>query len=56
MSTLEVNVPIATAAPGRTICASTTAISASASDCATAPAIVTGAMAPASVKGVTTSP
>ena len=46
MSTFEVNVPIAQGAPGRITCASTTALSASARLCATAPAIVTGAMAP----------
>ena len=53
MSTFEVKVPMAQAQPGATHWKSATADSASAIDCATAPAIVTGAMAPASVKGVT---
>ena len=53
MSTLEVKAPIITGAPGRTTCNSAIAASASATDCATAPASVTGAIAPASVNGVT---
>ena len=55
MSTLEVKVPITHGAPGLITCSSTIAASASATDCATAPAIVTGAIAPASVNGVTTT-
>ena len=39
--------------PGRTYWNSAMAQSASASDCATAPAMVTGAIAPARVKGET---
>ena len=53
MSTLEVKVPIMQATPGRITCRRAMAASASAIDCTTAPAIVTGAIAPASVKGVT---
>ena len=53
MSTLEVKVPIMQATPGRTTCRRAMAASASAIDWTTAPAMVTGAMAPASVKGVT---
>ena len=53
MSTFEVKVPIMQATPGRTTCSSAMAASASAIDCTTAPAMVTGAMAPASVNGVT---
>ena len=56
MSTFEVKVPITQGAPGLMYCASAMAISPSARLCATAPAMVTGAMAPASVKGVTTRP
>jgi len=55
MSTFEVKVPIAQGQPGATYWNSAMAESASVSDCATAPAMVTGAMAPASVKGVTTT-
>jgi len=55
MSTFDVNVPIATGQPGLMYCSSATAASASAKDKVTAPDIVTGAMAPASVKGVTTT-
>ena len=52
ISTFEVNVPIAQAATGQIYCANATAQSASAIDWAT----VTGAIAPASVNGVTISP
>ncbi len=55
MSTLLVNVPMATGQPGRMYCSKAMADSASAIDRATAPARVTGAMAPARVKGVTTT-
>jgi hypothetical protein len=55
MSTFEVNVPIATGQPGAIHCSSAMAASPSARLSATAPDIVTGAMAPASVKGVTTT-
>ena len=53
MSTFEVKVPITQGQPGLTHWNSAIADSASATDSATAPAIVTGAMAPASVNGVT---
>ena len=53
MSTFEVKVPIATGQPGAMYCNSAMADSASARLSATAPASVTGAMAPAKVKGVT---
>jgi hypothetical protein len=55
MSTFEVKVPMATGQPGLMYCSSAIAASASAIDSATAPAMVTGAIAPASVKGVTTT-
>ncbi len=55
MSTFEVKVPIATGHPGAMYCRSATAAKASAIDKATAPDIVTGAIAPARVKGVTTT-
>jgi hypothetical protein len=55
MSTFEVKVPIATGQPGAIHCSSAMAASPSARLSATAPAIVTGAIAPASVKGVTTT-
>ncbi len=55
MSTFEVKVPIIEGEPGATYCWSAMADRASAIDSATAPAIVTGAIAPASVKGVTTT-
>src|SRR5215469_11733307 len=53
MSTLEVKLPYMTGAPGRTICDSVMPNSASACASVRAPGMVTGAMAPASVKGVT---
>ena len=53
MSTLEVKAPYMTGAPGRTSCVSTTPNSASAFCCASAPASVTGLIAPISVNGVT---
>ena len=53
ISTLEVNVPITHGAPGLIYWARATTHKASAIDCATAPAIVTGAIAPAKVNGVT---
>ncbi len=52
MSTFEVKLPYATGAPGLTICASVNPASASACASVNAPAMVTGAIAPASVKGV----
>ena len=52
MSTLDVKPPYTTGAPGRTICVKAMPASASAFCCARAPAIVTGAIAPASVNGV----
>ena len=55
MSTFEVKVPIATGQPGAMYCKSAMAAKASASDKVTAPAMVTGAIAPARVKGVTTT-
>jgi hypothetical protein len=54
MSTLEVNPPYITGAPGFTVCTKVMPPRASAFCCATAPARVIGAIAPASVKGVTT--
>ena len=54
MSTLLVKPPYATGAPGRTSCVKAMPASASAFCCATAPTIVTGAIAPASVNGVIT--
>ena len=53
MSTLEVKAPYITGAPGRTSCVSTMPNSASAFCCASAPASVTGLIAPISVNGVT---
>src|SRR4028119_98696 len=53
MSTFEVKVPIMQGQPGATHWNSAIADSASATESATAPAIVTGAIAPASVDGVT---
>src|SRR3984957_17016668 len=52
MSTLEVKLPYTTGAPGRTICDSTVPASASAGASVSAPATVTGAIAPARVNGV----
>ena len=52
MSTLDVKLPYTTGAPGRVICASVRPASASACASVSAPAIVTGAIAPASVNGV----
>ena len=52
MSTFEVKLPYMTGAPGRTICARVMPKSASACARVSAPAMVIGAMAPASVKGV----
>ena len=52
MSTFEVKLPYTIGAPGRTICASVRPASASACASVSAPAIVTGAMAPARVNGV----
>ena len=54
MSTFEVKLPYTTGAPGFTICASVRPASASACASVSAPAMVTGAMAPASVNGVMT--
>ena len=54
MSTLEVKPPYITGTPGRTIWVSTMPSIASACCCTSAPASVTGLMAPASVKGVIT--
>ena len=56
ISTLEVKVPIAHPTPGFMYWASAMALRPSAIDCATAPAIVTGAIAPARVNGVTIKP
>ena len=53
MSTFEVKVPIATGQPGLMYCSKAIAASPSARLSATAPDIVTGAIAPARVKGVT---
>ena len=53
MSTLEVKDPIAQGTPGLTHCSSTMAASPSATNWVTAPASVTGAIAPARVNGVT---
>ncbi len=53
MSTLEVNEPYITGAPGRTSCVSATPASTSAFISVSAPASVAGAIAPASVNGVT---
>src|SRR6185312_11710801 len=53
MSTLEVKLPYMTGVPGRTACVSVMPSSASACARVRAPAIVIGAMAPASVNGVT---
>ena len=55
MSTFEVKEPSATGQPGLMYCSSASAASPSATNCTTAPASVTGAMAPESVKGVTTT-
>ncbi len=54
MSTFEVKPPYITGTPGRTICVSTIPAIASACCCTSAPASVTGLIAPASVKGVMT--
>ena len=54
ISTLEVKPPYTTGEPGRTIWQNAMPASASAFCCASAPAIVTGAIAPASVNGVIT--
>ena len=54
MSTLEVKPPYITGTPGRTIWVSTMPASASACCCDSAPASVTGLIAPASVNGVMT--
>ena len=53
MSTFEVNDPMAHGTPGFTHWSSTMADSPSATNWVTAPAMVTGAIAPASVNGVT---
>ena len=53
ISTLEVKVPIATGQPGAIHCSSAIAARASTMDSITAPDSVTGAIAPAKVKGVT---
>ena len=55
MSTFDVNVPMATGQPGAMYCRRAMAAKASAMDRATAPDMVTGAIAPAKVKGVTTT-
>ncbi|MNT89017.1 hypothetical protein D3C72_2296700 [compost metagenome] len=55
MSTFEVKPPYMTGAPRRTIWVKAMPQSASAFCCTRAPAIVTGAMAPARVKGVITT-
>ena len=52
MSTFEVKPPYSTGAPGEAICDSASMASASACCCTSAPARVTGLMAPESVKGV----
>src|SRR3981081_3039628 len=52
MSTFDVKLPYTMGAPGRTICARVSPASASACASVSAPAMVTGAIAPASVKGV----
>ena len=54
MSTFEVNPPYITGAPGLMICTNVMPASASAFCWASAPASVIGAIAPASVNGVTT--
>jgi hypothetical protein len=54
MSTLEVNAPYMTGAPGCTACARVMPARASACWRVSAPASVTGAIAPARVNGVTT--
>jgi hypothetical protein len=54
MSTFDVNPPYTNGAPGRVNCDSARQASASAFCSTRAPASVTGAMAPARVKGVTT--
>ena len=53
MSTFEVKLPYITGAPGRTICERVMPKSASACESVSAPEMVIGAIAPASVKGVT---
>ncbi len=55
MSTLEVKPPYTNGEPARAVCATTSPASASACCCASAPASVTGAIAPASVNGVSTT-
>ncbi len=55
MSTLEVKPPYITGAPARTACTNAMPASASAFCCTSAPAMVAGAMAPESVKGVITT-
>jgi hypothetical protein len=55
MSTFEVNAPYTTGAPGRTAWVSAIPASASACCSVSAPASVTGAIAPARVNGVTTA-
>ncbi len=55
MSTLEVKPPYTTGAPGRTSWVKAMPASASACCCTSAPATVTGAIAPASVNGVITT-
>ncbi len=55
MSTFDVNPPYTTGAPGRTTWVNTMPASASAFCWATAPASVTGAIAPDSVNGVITT-
>src|ERR1700732_5002697 len=52
MSTFDVKLPYITGAPGRTICDSVSPASASACASVSAPAIVTGALAPPSVQDV----
>src|SRR6202795_186188 len=52
MSTFDVKLPYTIGAPGLTICARVRPASASACASVSAPAIVTGAIAPARVKGV----
>ena len=53
ISTFEVKVPKTQGVPGFINCRSDIAAKPSAIDCTTAPLIVTGAIAPAKVKGVT---
>src|SRR5207253_5680944 len=53
ISTFEVKLPYITGAPGRTICERVMPKSASACESVSAPEMVIGAIAPASVKGVT---